>query len=178
MKIKLECIINWRSAILRKKKVILNLMAAHLWKIGTGPCLPLYSIPSYFNNRLWMWKGNHLGTSCWTFCRGMLQSWVFCHILRSMKHQMFSVGERSGLQAGQFSTWALLLRSHSVITDAASIGTRTPPYHQRCRLLNWLLITSLMVPLLFSLEDAVCIFSIKEFKNLICLTAEQFFCFA
>ncbi len=36
-----------------------------------------------------------------------------------MMHQMFSIGERSGLQAGQFSTWTLLLRSHAVVIAAA-----------------------------------------------------------
>ncbi len=33
-------------------------------------------------------------------------------------HQMLSVGERSGLQAGQFSTWTLLLRSPAVVIAA------------------------------------------------------------
>ncbi len=37
------------------------------------------------------------------------------HIFRIIMRQMFSVGERSGLQAGQFSTWTLLLRSHAVV---------------------------------------------------------------
>ncbi len=32
--------------------------------------------------------------------------------------QTFSIGERSGLQAGQFSTRTLLLRSHDVVIDA------------------------------------------------------------
>ncbi len=32
--------------------------------------------------------------------------------------QMFSMGERSGLQAGHFSTQILLLRSHDVVIDA------------------------------------------------------------
>ncbi len=32
--------------------------------------------------------------------------------------QMFSIGERSGLQAGQFSTWTLLLWSHAVVIAA------------------------------------------------------------
>ncbi len=32
-----------------------------------------------------------------------------------MKRQMFSIGERSGLQAGQFSTRTLLLLSHAVV---------------------------------------------------------------
>ncbi len=35
-----------------------------------------------------------------------------------MMHQMFSIGERSGLQAGQFSTRTLLLRSHAVVIAA------------------------------------------------------------
>ncbi len=35
-----------------------------------------------------------------------------------MMHQMFSIGKRSGLQAGQFSTRTLLLRSHAVLIAA------------------------------------------------------------
>ncbi len=35
-----------------------------------------------------------------------------------MMRQMFSIGERSGLQAGQFSTQTLLLRSHTVVIAA------------------------------------------------------------
>ncbi len=34
-----------------------------------------------------------------------------------MMRQMFSMGERSGLQAGHFST-RILLRSHDVVIDA------------------------------------------------------------
>ncbi len=47
-------------------------------------------------------------SSCWRV-RGRL--W---HIFCLMMHQMFSIGERSGLQAGQFSTRTLLLRNHAV----------------------------------------------------------------
>ncbi len=85
---------------------------------------------------------------------------------------MFSIGERSGLQAGQFSTRPLLLRSHVVIAAvcgfalscwnkhhlegsiccsktspfqnlqaAHTVCTYTPTCHQRCLLLNWMLIT-------------------------------------
>ncbi len=46
---------------------------------------------------------------CWRVC-GRL--W---HIFCLMIHQMFSIGERSGLQAGQFSTRTLPLRSHAVL---------------------------------------------------------------
>lgn len=35
-----------------------------------------------------------------------------------MMCQILSVGESSGLQAGHFSTWRLLLRSHGVLLDA------------------------------------------------------------
>ncbi len=35
-----------------------------------------------------------------------------------MMCQMFSIGERSGLQAGQFSTWTCLLQSHAVVIAA------------------------------------------------------------
>ncbi len=31
---------------------------------------------------------------------------------------MFFIGERSGLQAGQFSNWSLLLRSHAIVIAA------------------------------------------------------------
>ncbi len=41
-------------------------------------------------------------------------------IFRLMMHQMFSIGERSGLQAGQFSTQTLLLRSHAGVIAAES----------------------------------------------------------
>ncbi len=40
------------------------------------------------------------------------------HIFRLMMCQMFSIGERSGLQAGQFSTRTLLLRSFAVVVAA------------------------------------------------------------
>ncbi len=50
--------------------------------------------------------------SCWNVC-GRLWS-----IFRLMMCQMFSIGERSGLQSGQFSTRTLLLRRHAVVIVA------------------------------------------------------------
>ncbi len=47
-------------------------------------------------------------SSYWRVC-GRL--WCICNL---MMHQMFSTGERSGLQADQFSTRTLLLRSRAV----------------------------------------------------------------
>ncbi len=43
---------------------------------------------------------------------------LLCRIFLFMMRQMFSMGERSGLQAGHFSTRILLLRSHDVVNDA------------------------------------------------------------
>ncbi len=43
---------------------------------------------------------------------------VFDVFFRAMMCQMFSIGERSGLQAGQFGTRTLLLRSHAVVIAA------------------------------------------------------------
>ncbi len=39
-----------------------------------------------------------------------------------MMRQMFSMGERSGLQAGHFSTRILLLRSHDVVIELMQYG--------------------------------------------------------
>ncbi len=135
-----------------------------------------------------------------------------CHIFLFMMRQMFSMGERSGLQAGHFSTRILLLRSHDVVIDAVCglallcwkmqglpwkrrrldgsiCCSRTwiylsalmvpfqmcklpmphalmhsTPYHQRCRLLNWALITTWVVLVLFSPDDMASQFSKKNFK--------------
>ncbi len=43
---------------------------------------------------------------------------LLCPIFLFMMRQMVSMGERSGLQAGHFSTRVLLLRSHDVVIDA------------------------------------------------------------
>ncbi len=51
-------------------------------------------------------------SSCWRVCGRLWR------IFRLMMGQMFSIGERSGLQAGQFSTRTLLLWSHAVVIAA------------------------------------------------------------
>ncbi len=63
--------------------------------------------------------------SCWRV-RGHL--W---RIFRLMMCQMFSIGERSGLQVGQFSTRTLLLRSHAVVV-AAVCGFALSCWNRRC----------------------------------------------
>ncbi len=110
--------------------MILNFMAStHLKKVGTMPCLPLCASPLLF-----ITVCKRLGTeetSCSSLGIGMLFhscliqasscSTVFgllCRIFLFMMRQMFSMGERSGLQAGHFSTRILLLRSHDVVIDA------------------------------------------------------------
>ena len=40
-----------------------------------------------------------------------------CKISHFMIYQMFSIGEKFELQAGQFSTPTLLLQSHAVVVD-------------------------------------------------------------
>ncbi len=48
-----------------------------------------------------------------------------------MMHQMYSIGERSGLQAGQFSTRTLLLRRHAVVI-AAVCGSAFSCWNRHC----------------------------------------------
>ncbi len=103
--------------------------STHLKIVGTRPCLPLCGIPSSFYNSLQTsgdWGDKLLkfrnrnvvpflskqASSCSTV------SDLLCRIFLFMMRQMFSMGERSGLQAGHFSTRILLLRSHDVVIDA------------------------------------------------------------
>ena len=44
-----------------------------------------------------------------------------CHILRPIMFHTFSMGDRSGLQAGQSSSCTLLLQSHAVVTGAECV---------------------------------------------------------
>ncbi len=102
--------------------------------VGTGPCLLWCRISSSFENSLkmsghrgyeflefWCWNlvpflpdiGFQLLKSLWSSLL-VVEKFIF----RLMMHQMFSIGEISGLQAGQFSTWTLLLRSHAVVIAA------------------------------------------------------------
>ncbi len=46
---------------------------------------------------------------------------LLCRIFLFMMRQMFSMGERSGLQAGHFST-RILLHSHDVVIDACGLA--------------------------------------------------------
>ncbi len=72
-----------------------------------------------------------LVSSCWRV-RGCL--WLIFHLKMC---QMFSIGERSGLQAGQFITWTLLLRSHAVVIATvcdfalSSWNTQGLPWNRR-----------------------------------------------
>ncbi len=107
-----------------------NLIPATGLKIvGTGSCLPWCSISSSFQNSLktsghrsyeflefWCWNlvpflpdiGFQLLKSSWS-------SLMYCCL---MMRQMLEIGEKSGLQAGQFSTRTLLLWSHAVVIAA------------------------------------------------------------
>ncbi len=81
-----------------------------------------------------------------------------CRIFLFMMHQMFSMGERSGLQAGHFSPRILLLRSHDVVIDAVcglSLSCwkmQGLPWKRRrldgsiCCSRTWIYLSALMVP--------------------------------
>ncbi len=105
---------------------ISNLMPATGLKIvGTGASLPWCSISSSFQNNLK--TSGHRGHEflefwCWNLVPflpdfQLLKSlWSsLWRIFSLIMCQMFSIGERSGLQAGQFSTQTLLLWSHAVV---------------------------------------------------------------
>ncbi len=85
--------------------------------VGTRACLPCCNISSSFQNS--MKTSGHRGNEFlefWLCCwRVFGRHWRIFHL---MMHQMFSIGERSGLQAGQFSIRTLLLRSHAVVISA------------------------------------------------------------
>ncbi len=111
-----------------RNELISNLMPATGLKIvGTGACLPWCSISLKTSGH----RGyEFLKFCCWNLVPFLLDIrfqllkslwlsltylWrIFCLMMR----QMFSIGERSGLQAGQFSTWTLLLQSHAVVIAA------------------------------------------------------------
>ncbi len=96
---------------------------------GTGACLPWCIISSSFQNSLKM-SGHRdyefLEFWCWNLVP-FLPDTVF-QLLKSLWSSLtyfsFNVapnvlyGERSGLQAGQFSTWTLLLQNHAVVIAA------------------------------------------------------------
>ncbi len=82
---------------------------------------------------------------------------LLCRIFLFMMRQMFSMGERSGLQAGHFST-RLLLRSHDVVIDAvcdlalSCWKMQGLPWKRRrldgsiCCSRTWIYLSALMVP--------------------------------
>ncbi len=94
--------------------------------VGTEAFLPWCSISSFFKT-VWRCLGIKV-MSFWSFDVGILSHcclllvyscWRFfdrlCHIFCLMMHQMFSICERSGLQAGRFSIQTILLLSHAVV---------------------------------------------------------------
>ncbi len=83
---------------------------------------------------------------------------LLCRIFLFMMRQMFSMGERSGLQAGHFSPRILLLRSHDVVIDAvcglalSCWKMQGLPWKRRrldgriCCSRTWIYLSALMVP--------------------------------
>ncbi len=109
-----------------QNELISNLMPATGLKIvGRGHVIPS-SISSSIQNCLNI-SGHQSGVSVLKF--GPIFAWyrfptaeefviVFYIFFILMMLQMFSIGERSGLLAGQFSTRTPLLRSHAVVIAA------------------------------------------------------------
>ena len=96
---------------------------------GTGSFLPLCYI-TFPLTTLNKCLGTE-DTNCWSFVGGILSHSCLmysfscstvrglrCRILRFIMRHTFSMGDRSGLQAGQSSTRTLLLRSHAVVKRA------------------------------------------------------------
>ncbi len=77
-----------------------------VWHLGI-------EVMSFWSFGVGIWSHSCLVSSCWR---------AHCHLFdvffRLIMHQMFSLGNRSGLQAGQFSTRTLLLRSYAVVIAA------------------------------------------------------------
>ncbi len=97
--------------------------------VGMGACLPWCSISSSFQNSLKTSGHQHyelLEFWCWNLVpflpdigfQLLKSSWSPLTYFNFNDAPMLSIGERSGLQAGQFSTRTLLLRSHAVVIPA------------------------------------------------------------
>ncbi len=97
--------------------------------VGTGACLPWCSISSSFQNSLktfgqrgyeflefWYWNlVPFLPDIGFLLLKTLWSSLTYFFL---MMRQMFSIGERSGLQSGQFTTQTLLLWSNAVVIAA------------------------------------------------------------
>ncbi len=103
----------------------------HIWcllQVSKCACLPWCSISSSFQNSLKTSGYRGYEFRCWNLVPFLPDSgfqllkslwssltYFFFHLIM---YQMFSIGERSGLQAGQFCTRTLLLWSHAVVIAA------------------------------------------------------------
>jgi len=160
----------------------MSLMAAtRLIKVGTGPCFPLCSIPSSSNN-ICKHLGTE-ETSCWTFGRGMLSHscpiedsscsavldvfrwWNIWTAGRSVQQLDSSATKpRCWNRSRMWFNFVLLKYARPSLKKGADVALE--PVHtlqhwwslSRCAGFHfhrhWELITSWMVRLLFSLEDA------------------------
>ncbi len=97
--------------------------------VGMGACLPWCCIFSSFQNSFEDVWASRLGVSGVLVLQfGHILAWSrfpvcgrLWRIFLLMMRQMFSIGERSWLQAGQFSTKTLILRSHAVVISAVCV---------------------------------------------------------
>ncbi len=180
------------TMLYKLNELISNLIPATGLKIvGTGAYLPWCSISFSFQNSLKTSGHRVYGFLVSKF--GPILAWYRFPAAEEMR-QMFSFGETSGLQAGQFSSRTLWLQNHAVVIAAVcgfalscwntchlyipfsihsalqnmqvahTVCIHATPYNQRCWLLNWTLMTHWKVSLLFSPEDMVSMITNKNVK--------------
>ncbi len=85
-----------------------NSWVGNLYHCLTSPLLLKKQFEDVWTSRLWV-----LEFCCWNW-RFVVIFEIFC----LMMHQMFSICERSGLQAGQLAHRAVILQSHAVVIAA------------------------------------------------------------
>ena len=97
--------------------VLKDLGQGHVYYCITSPLL-LRKLNKYLDPNCWSVVCEIFLILAW-YTTSVAQQWgVCCHILPFIMRHTFSMGDRSGLQAGQSSSRTLLLRSHIVVTCA------------------------------------------------------------
>lgn len=159
--------------------------STRLKKVGTRPCLPLCGIPSSFYNSLQM--SGDWGDKLLKFRNRNVVPFLsntgfyLLNCLRSSLSHLplydapnvfygwkiwtagwpFQYPDPSSTQPW-YCNWCSMWSGIVMLENATR--THATPYHQRCRLLNWVLITTWVVLVLFSPDEMASQFSQKNFK--------------
>ncbi len=144
--------------------------------VGTGACLPSCSISSSFQNSLK--TSGHRGYEFLELWCLNLVPFLSDICFQPLKSHAVVIAAVCGLALSCWNTHRLersICCSKTFIYLSAfivpsktrklpTVFTYAPPYHQRCWLLNWTLITRWKVSLLFSPVDTASIISYKNVK--------------